>query len=311
MGIQNTSQHRTYVSMDDYATGLARSGVPVVRGTGGTIWVRHDAGAMMRVPRFYVVPPVRREARQIPWRGRVAASTYICEPDDRHPANACVYICSDRAYGLDKLPPAMRRNVRRGAKELNIAWLTPDELLTHGAPAFFDTRRRVGVSDGTAEEFSRRFRWRTSCPGHVFLGAWRGDQLAAFLSLIEVDDWVEIESCYSMNTLLSLRPNDTLMYSALFHYLRERECRVVCYGLSSIQAENNAAGLYAFKMKVGFEAQPVHRAFVLHPFLRPFANRLTLQGMNAALRFWPRGRVLKKAEGMLAYILGETRMIRL
>lgn len=308
MHTQNPIQVGKSLSITAYAAELARHGVPVLSGTEGTIWVQHDAGAMMRVPRFYLGLPATSEAQKVPWRGRVAAGSYLLEPDDHHPANACLYVCTNRAYALDKLPAAMRRNVRRGLKELRIAPLAPADLLAHGTQAFYDTRRRVGLSDGTPEEFRQRFSWRAQCEGHVFLGAWRDDQLAAFLSLIEVDDWVEIESCYSMNALLSFRPNDTLMYSVLSHYLHEREFCVVCYGLSSIQAENNAAGLYAFKMKVGFEAQPVHRAFVLHPFLRPFANRLTLRSMNAALRFWPRGRVLKKAEGMLAYVLGEERL---
>jgi len=295
-------------SITEYAAALRHHGIAALPGTENTIWVRHDAGAMMRVPRFHLGPVPTGQARDVTWRGRVAAASYLVPVDNDHPANAYVYVCTDREYALDKLPVAMRRNVRRGLKELRIAPLTSGELLMCGAQPFFDTRRRVGLSDGTADEFKRRFGWRSACRGHTFLGAWRGDQLAAFLSLIEVDDWMEIESCYSMNALLPFRPNDTLMYSAIFHYLRERQCRVVCYGLSSIQAENNAAGLFAFKLKVGFEAKAVHRVFALHPFLRPFVNRLTWRGMNVALRFWPRGRVLKKAEGMLAYVLGHARL---
>lgn len=240
MSTRNGGQHHEFVSIMDYATALARNGIPVVLGTTGTIWVRHDAGAMMRLPRFHLAPPPTGEMRQITWRGRAAVSSYIQEPDEQHPANACLYICTDRAYGLEKLSPAMRRNVRRGTKELKIAWLTADELLTHGVYAYRDTRRRVGVGDGSDDEFFKHFRWRTQCPGHVFLGAWRDHQLAAFLSLIEVEDWVEIENCYSRNDLLWFRPNDTLMYRVISHYLRETECRLACYGLSSIQAENNA-----------------------------------------------------------------------
>jgi hypothetical protein len=307
VSMPNGGQHREFVSINSYATGLACNGIPVVPGAGGTIWVRHDAGAMMRVPRFHLAPPTAGEARQITWRGRAAVSSYIQEPDERRPANACLYICTDRAYGLEKLSPAMRRNVRRGTEELKIAWLTPDELFAYGLCAYCDTRRRAGLSDGTEDEFFKRFRWRAQCSGHVFLGAWRDHQLAAFLSLVEVDDWVEIESCYSRNDLLNFRPNDTLMYSVLCHYLRETQCRLVCYGLSSIQAENNAVGLYAFKRKVGFDAPPVHRIFTLHPLLSPFANRLTLRSVTMALRFCPEGRLLKKAEGMLAYMYGADR----
>jgi hypothetical protein len=299
---------RESISITAYAAELARLGEPVLAGSDGTLWVRHDAGAMMRVPRFHIDPPAAREVADVLWRGRVAAAQYLLPPNAQHSANAYLYLCTDPSYELEKLSPPMRRNVRRGLRHLRIEALTGNDLLTAGQQAFFDTRRRIGLSDWTPEEFRRRFGWRSRCAGHSFLGAWRGNQLAAFLSTIEIDDWIEIESCYSMNALLPFRPNDTLMYSALFHYLRERRRRVVCYGLSSIQAENNADGLYAFKLKVGFEAQPVHRAFVLHPLLRPLANRVTLRGMNAALWFWPRGRVLKKAEGMLAYILGEARL---
>ena len=106
-----------------------------------------------------------------------------------------------------------------------------------------------------------------------------------------------------MDALLNLRPNDALFFYALSHYMTERACRVVSYGLSSIQAESNRTGLHTFKTKVGFEARPVHRAFALHPLLRPFANRLTLWGVNTALRFMPRDRHLKKAGGVLTYIL--------
>jgi len=183
--------------------------------------------------------------------------------------------------------------------------MTPDDLLTHGVQAFCDSRCRVGLTDGTPENFRSRFTSRAGCQGHVFLGAWKDGQLAAFLSIAEVDDWAEIEGGFSMDALLGLCPNDALYFYALSHYLTERSCRVVSLDLSSIQAESKGTGLHAFKTKVGFEARPVHRAFVMHPFLRPFANSVTLSVINTALRLIPRNRRLKKAEGLLACILGK------
>lgn len=259
----------------------------------------------MRRPTFCLAPPTAHEVREVLWQGRAALASYLLDPDELHQANAYLYICTDQSYALEKLPPAMRRNVRRGLKELTIVPLTSKQVLAQGVQAFCDTRRRVGLSDGTSEEFQRRFAARANLPEAVYLGAWKNDQLAAFLSVIEVDDWAEI-GCYSADTLLQYRPNDTLMYSALTHYLVERKYRLVSYGLSSIQAESNAAGLHRFKIKVGFEARPVHRAFVPHPLLRPFANRLTLWGVNTALRFRPGDRRLKKAGGVIASILGDT-----
>jgi hypothetical protein len=60
---------------------------------------------------------------------------------------------------------------------------------------------------------------------------------------------------------------------------------------------------------VGFEARAVHRAFVAHPLLRPLVNPLTLWGVNTALRLRPGNRRLKKAGGVLACMLGDTRAL--
>jgi hypothetical protein len=293
-------------SVTDYATDLAKIGVRILPGEPGTYWAGYETGALMRRPTFHVEPPDPDEVRRVLWHGRAAVASYLLEPDEHHPSNAWLYICTDQAYALEKLASNGRRDVRRGLRELRIAPLTPEELLTDGVQAFCDTRRRVGLSDGTPEEFRQRFTAHARLPEHVYLGAWRDNQLAAFLSIIEVDDWVEFEGCFSMDALRQYRPNDTLIYSALSHYLVERKYRLVSYGLSSIQAESNTAGLHRFKMKVGFEARPVHRAFVAHPLLRPFVNQLTLWSINAALRCRPGDRRLKKAGGMLASMLGDT-----
>jgi hypothetical protein len=302
---QITGYKTQTISITEYAAGLARIGVQVLPGATGTFWTRHESGAMMRRPTFHIGPPAPDELREVLWRGRAAVASYLLEPDERHPANALLYLCTDQTYALEKLSPAVRRNVRRGLKELKITPLTADQVLAHGIQAFCDTRRRVGLSDGTPEVFRQRFTAQTSMPEHVYLGAWKDNQLAAFLTITEVDDWAEL-GCYSMDSLLHYRPNDTLMYRALTHYLVERKCRLVSYGLSSIQAESNAKGLHRFKTKVGFEARAVYRAFVVYPLLRPFVNQLTLWGVNTALQFRSRDRRLKKAGGILACMLGDT-----
>lgn len=295
-------------SLDQYAADLARSGVRIIPGEAGTCWAQYESGALMRLPTFHLTPPAPNEVRRLLWRGWAAIASYLQEPDECHPANAWLYICTDHAYSLDKLAPTMRRNVHRGLRELKIAPLTPEQLLTHGVQPYCETRRRVGLNDGTLEAFHRSIATDMNLPEVSFLGAWKDDQLAAFLIITEVDDWAEIE-CFSRDALLHYRPNDTLMYTVLSHYLVERGFRIVSYGLSSIQAESNAAGLHRFKTKVGFEARPVHRAFVSHPLLYPFVNQLTLWGVNAVLRFKPGDRRLKKAGGMLACMLGDTRVL--
>ncbi|GAC1651194.1 MAG: hypothetical protein NVS4B12_21770 [Ktedonobacteraceae bacterium] len=309
MDAQATDSTQQPTSMTEYAADLARSGVRILPGAAGTYWSAYESYAMIRLPTFHLTPPTAQEVQQILWRGRAAMATYLLEPDEHHPANAWLYLCTDQTYSLEKLPPARRQNVRRGLKELTIAPLTAEQLSVHSVQAFCDTRRRVGLSDGTPEEFQHYLTGHASLPEFVFLGAWKENQLAAYLSIIEVDDWVEIEGTFSMDTLRQYKPNDTLIYSALRHYLTERRCRLVCNGLSSIEAESNAAGLHVFKTKIGFEARSVHRAFVPHPLLRPFVNPLTLWSVNTLLHFRPTDRRLRKAAGVLASMRGDTHML--
>jgi len=302
---QTTAQ---FMPITQFAADLAKTGIRVFHGGPGTFWARSDFGGMMRMPRHHVVPPTSDELHQVLWHGPATVASYLLEPDEHHPANTWLYLCTDQAYALDKLVPEMRRNVRRGLKELTIAPLTDDQLLSHGVQAFCDTRRRVGLSDGTLEEFHQRFSVRR-LPEMVNLGAWKDSQLAGFLSILEVEDWVEINANFSMDSLRQFRASDTLVYSALYSYLVERKCHMVSYTMSSIQADSKVASLHRYKKKVGFEARPVHRTFVPHPLLRPLANRVTLWGVNTALRLQPDDQRLKKARGLLASILGETPLL--
>lgn len=291
------------VSIDAYAAGLSRLGIQVCKGTEETYWVRYEFAAMVRIPTFAFAPVAKEEARQVLWRGPAVLLGYMIEPDEQHPANAWLYLCEDPAYDLQKLQPPVRRNIRRGLADLRLAWLTPGELLGHGFQAFSDTRARVGLTDGTMANFVRRFTARGQCAGHSFLGAWKDDKLAAFLSVTEVDDWAEIEGCFSTNDLLGTRPNDTVIYGALSHYLTQERRRLVSYGGSSIQNSSNERGLHSFKTKMGFQAKAVHRSFVFNPIMRCLVNRMTLRVMNAALRFFPGNRQLKKLEGVVTTVL--------
>lgn len=295
-------------SIADYGASLRKSGVTVVQGEGNTFWARHESGAMVRFPNFYLIPPSPQEVRQVLWRGRAMVASYLLEPDEHHPANACHYLCADHTYALEKLATPVRHHVRQGLRNLSITPLTLEQLLAHGFPAFRDARCRNGLNDGTIEEFQQWFTGLAKLSGVVYLGAWKDEQLAAFAYIKEVNDWAEL-GCFSVDALLKYRPNDALVYSILYRYLVERRYSVVSYGLSSVQNETRAAGLHQFKLKLGFEARPVRRVFVPHPLLGLLINPLTLWGVSAMLRFRPGDRLLKKAEGILTSMLREQSLV--
>ena len=128
------------------------------------------------------------------------------------------------------------------------------------------------------------------------------------MDVTQVDDWAEIEGSFSRQEFLRWNPNDALIYYVLEYYLRQRKCRLVSIGLSSVESTGKEAGLHAFKRKVGFTAEPVPIGrSCFHPLLRPLANSLTLACMRGAMRVFPRYRPLRKAEGVLAAMLGNAR----
>jgi hypothetical protein len=303
---------RPGATLAEYVEHLRSTGFRVSLGSVGTYWVASGDRVVQRLPTHDVTTPSQSEVDiALRTTGAVIAS-YLVEPDDYHAANGWLYLCSDRSYTLGTLPPPMQRNVRRGIRELTIAPLEASELLRCGSQAFCDTQRRNGLDDETEMGFRRSFEAAVRRPGQAYLAAWRNDRLAAFATILRIDDWVEV-CCFSATSTLWYRPNDALMYVALSTYLPDHRCRVVSYGLSSIQAKSNAAGLHRFKRKVGFAAIPVHRAFVLHPSVRHFAHPFALTAahtvVNGALHIRPGNLALKKAGGMLACMLGSTSMM--
>jgi len=291
------------LTLQEYAAALRDLGTKIVSGSGGAFWMENEHLSLIRMPTFDTQPLTEKEVNRVLRVGRTGIISYLLEPSDRQIQNAFLYICKNQNYRLENLPPSCRRNVRRGLSGLEIAHLTSDELLRHGWSAYADTRQRIGLSDGTPEQFHRRFGLRSKCSGHVFWGAWKGDVLAGFLSIVRVDRWAEVEGCFSMDAYLNLRPNDVLLYSVLSNYLCNEACEVVSYGVSSVQNMPNESGLHAFKTKVGFEAKPVHRVFLPHPFIRPFVGRVGRWGLRRLLRFSPRNRRLLKAQGMISHML--------
>lgn len=293
----------TTCTLDGYASALARSGRRLLPGLPGTFWVRYESYAMMRVPTFALTPPSGDELHDILRHSRSAVASYLLEPDESHQANACLYICNNRSYCLENLSVAGRRDARRAGRSLRIEFVDWPTVMAHGFTAFSETRTRVGLPDGTVEQFQSRFHQFSLNPFHCAVGAWQDDSLVAFMTLVVVDDWVEIEGSFSADNSRTSCPNDGLAHFVLSHFLIKRRFNTVSYGLSSIQDAQQTIGLHSYKKKVGFDAKPVHRAFVLHPLLRPFANPLILRGARMVTKMLPQNRMIKKASGVLVTLL--------
>lgn len=288
------------MNIKDYSEQLRNSGHKVVSGSENTLWLSHERFSMLRQPTFASHIPPAEEISGVFRKSRAAILSFVVSPSSKHAANSCLYLCSDPEYCLEKLGRGARYDTNRGLKEFDIRPLDLAEILRLGGQAYYDTLVRTGLSVQHRECFEDAFRRPRS--ERFYMGAMKGDRLAAFLVLRAVDDWVSIGG-YSANEFLPLRPNNALVYHVAHDYLVKKKFRVVDYGLSSIQAVSHAEGLNAFKVKMGFQSTPVHRAFVLNPLLRPFANRFSWGLVNRMLRFSPEHPLLKKAEGALRLTL--------
>ena len=293
----------TAITAREYVEALRRQGKKAFLEKDGVLWQESERFAMERQPDFCLDVPQPREVRSLLRRCRCLVATCIVPADSAHPANAWLYVCEDRGYTLEGLGSPARRNARRACREFRFDFIDPAALLLHGTRPFCDTRTRVGLSDGTPQLFQKYAAALIANPGYKFVGAWRGDQLAAFLWMLLVNDWATI-GAYAANEHLRYCPNNGLLHFALDYCLTQGRCRVVSYGLSSIQAGENVATLDFFKKKVGFEARPVHRDFLFHPLLRPLVNPLSYWLLQRFVRIWPRNRLLRKGLGLAAIQLG-------
>jgi hypothetical protein len=284
------------MNLPEYFDQLKSAGLKAVAGSQNTLWRSHEGFSMLRQPSCALHVPSREEIRSVFRRSRAAMLTFAVNPSEAWGANGQLYLCTDPGYSLEKLKKNARYDVRLGLSEFDIRFLEQSEILKLGKQAYCDTLVRTGLS----VEHRRSFESAFSGPRQdtKYLGAMKGNRLAAFLLVTEVEDWVSIGG-YSAGEFLPLCPNNALVFYAARHYLAERKFRVVDYGLSSIQAVSSAEGLHKFKTKMGFDSIPVHRAFVVNPLLRPFVNRFSWTLVNRMLKLSPNHPVLKKAEGAL------------
>jgi hypothetical protein len=289
----------------EYVEALHKRGVKAFLGEGRAFWLVSERIGLGRYPETCFDAPSPGEMRGLLWRSRCLVANYVLPADATHPANALLYVCADRDYKLEGLTSAARRDARRALRAFSYEFLDADSLLAHGARPYCDTRARVGLSDGTPDVFQAYTASLLATPGYKFVGAWCGDQLAAYMWILMIDDWAAV-AAYAANDHLRSCPNNGLLHFALDYCLSQGRCREVTYGLSSIQEVDRTASLDYFKKKAGFESRPVHRAFVFHPLVKPFVNSLTNWVVRGCLKLRPQSRALRKASGLLANCLGKT-----
>jgi len=251
----------------DYLQWRGRTALTSPRGD--YAWIVSSKGMLERFPPGCTRPAEPADIRRFLKRRGVWMVNYMREGDEQHPPNCFDYVCSDPNYALENLSSHARRDTRRGLRSFSVRLCTSDELAEKGAAARTDTRvRHRHAAPGrtrppSVEEKERVARFRD------VWGAWDGDDLAAWMTVLKIDDWALISAACSCTSALKGCPNNALSYVAARRYMVEEKRRYVSYGLSFVQIMANDLTMHKFKTRMGYEAKPRHRAFVPRRVLTP------------------------------------------
>ena len=291
----------------DYISGLERQGrkTAVIE---GVAWAQYvESGTVSKVPFYDLSPPSDASVRKAMSSFKPRILTYAVRAANEAEANGYLYATWNKDYDLEKLDKNARRDARRAQRCFEFKFMDWSEVRAKGAKCFHDARSRNGLTDGDATSFEKVVSFAEKMGVDRALGAFSVEDgsLGGFIIFTEVEDWIEITGAYSDNDHLKNCPNNCVFDFMQQYYLAEGRAKVVSYGYSSIQNGSSRDGLHAFKERIGFEAVPIRRNFILSPGLRLVANPILLGLIRLALKAQPGSRVLNKAEGMLSILLNK------
>lgn len=287
----------------------ASSGVPVVPDQDRTLWVRGSPRELQRLPLEYTAEVT--EATRIRWllgQPGTWLISYQLTPSPEVVANCFDYVCRNPAYDIEGLPKNARRDIRRGLRSFTVRLCSWDELAEKGYCSLADTEARHGYSPPARDSVRRLADRLRGSRWHELWGAWKDGQLAAWTIVLKADDWAGIVAARSCTATMSGCPNNAIVYEATRLALVHEKRRYVTYGLSSAQTGINELSMHRFKTRMGFDALPMHRKFVLHPLLRSLIEpRVSAWLVGRLSRLWPHSVQLRKLAGMTHLISSRDR----
>jgi len=271
---------------------------------GAQAWIQYPRGVLLRFPLDCTAPVDAGERDGLLRLPGVRLLNWLEDPDEAHPASCVHYLCRDQAYDLPRLDRQARQNVRRGLKGFDLRPCTWEEWAGMGFAAYAETEARHGYA--AALPLFRRLadRWK-GCPFHEIWGAWQGEELAAWLTVLKVDDWAMVEVVRSRTSALSGRPNNALLYLAGRQALVEERRRYVTLGTSSLQVGADEQSMHRYKVDMGYEAVPLRRVFAAPRLVRPVLEaRATSWALDHMAAAFPRSGPLRKLAGMSRLLSG-------
>ena len=292
-------------TVEDYLKIAAPDGASyVIASNGREAWVPCSRGELQRWPVECTDEVDEAVLRGLLRRKGVWVVNYQLDATKGpYTPNCFNYVCSDPQYDIERLHKKTRGAIRHGLRSFVVRRISWDELLKHGYPAQLDTTQRHGYSPPEPyhlQQFADRVR---NSPCHEAWGAWLGEDLVAWLVFIKIDNYAAIDNVRSCSAAHRDCPNNAVLYSVTRQLLIEEKRQFVSLGLSSVRADPNRLSLHKYKVRMGYEALPRFRRFVLHPLLRP------LICTRSASWFWDKLVVLRHHSARLRMVAGMSRLL--
>jgi hypothetical protein len=289
-----------------YVEHLQSLGRPAVLSRNGPYaWTLGALRFLKRLPLGYPEPPDPAEVRDLLRLRGIWLVGYTVTPNETRPANCLDYICRDPEFQLEKLSSPARRDVRRGLRRFTVRLCTWDEVAEKGSEAHADTLARHEDAMPVPGLLRRMAALHRAAPFYDVWGAWDGDNLAAWMLVIKIDDWALVPLAYSRTEALKDCPNNAILCRATVQYLvKERRSRV-SYGLGTVRADVDPRPLHKYKTRMGYEAVALHGAYAANPLLRPaLQTRPGSWCLERLSRALPKVRGLRKAAGLSRVLSG-------
>lgn len=292
-------------TLQDLVRHLERLGEPCgSTASGDQAWIQYPRGVLLRFPLDCTAPVERASCSDLLRKRGVWLLNHLAVPDERRPANCVHYVSRDGSYDVQKLDRQARQNVRRGLKTFELRLCTWEEWSGQGFAAWAETEARHGYAADPRSFRRMTDRWRSS-PLYEIWGAWQGQDLAGWLTVLKIDDWAMVDLVRSRTGALSGRPNNALLYLAGRQALVQERRSYVTLGTSSLQLGADEQSMHRYKVDMGYEAVPMHRVFVSSPAYRPVLESRTMSRIWDGLsRAFPRSAPLRKVAGMARLLSG-------
>ncbi len=279
---------------------LRSMGEPCAASPDGTYaWIQSPRRVLTRFPLECTTAVAASTTRPLLRLGGVWVVNYLLDAGEERGANCWDYVRRDPRYDVETLDSNARRDVRRGLRSFDVRVCTWREWAEQGFAALDDTERRHGYAAPDPAAFRRvAERWKDQ-PFYEIWGAWHGADLAAWLTVLKVDDWALIDLVRSRTDALRGCPNNAVLYMATHSLLRTEGRRYVSYGTSTLQLGTDEQSMHRYKLRMGYEAVPMRRVFVCRPAYRPlFESRVMSWTWATLTSAFPSSAALRKIAGM-------------